>query len=262
MSRKRNPTYTQAPLPISRAAIYVRVSTEDQARDGYGLDVQRARCRAMAEAKGWAVVAEYADEGISGTLDAAGRPGLAALLAAARTGEVDAVVVLALDRLARKTRLVLETVDALAAARVALVSVKESLDTDTPQGRFVLTMFAALAELERGVIIERTTAGRNERGKRDGERGGRLPLGYKRIGEGLIEVDPQAAPIVRRIFARRADGWTLQRIADGLNADAIPNPQGGRRWEPATVRAVLLNAPAYQGGPRSDSATRWPAILN
>lgn len=262
MTRKRNAHYTQERLPATRAAVYVRVSTEDQAKEGYGLAVQRERCRAQATAKGLAVVAEFADEGISGTLDATGRPGLADLLAAAHMREIDTVIVLSLDRLARKTRLVLEIVEALTRAGVALVSVKESLDTDTPQGQFTLTIFAALAQLERDVIVQRTTDGRNSRGRKDGERGGRVPMGYRRIGDGLVEVDPTAAGVVRSIFARRADGWTLQRIADALNASATPNPQGGRRWEPATVRAVLQNAPAYRGGRRADSPVSWPAILN
>ena len=262
MTRKRNANYTQTRVPGTRAGIYVRVSTEDQAKEGYGLAVQRERCRAQATAKGLAVVAEYADEGISGTLDATGRPGLADMLAAAHMGEIDTVIVLSLDRLARKTRLVLEIVDALATAKVDLVSVKESLDTTTAQGLFVLTLFAALAQLERGVIIERTTSGRNERGKRDGERGGRVPMGYRRVGDGVVEVDARAAAVVRRIFQHRADGWTLQRIANALNAEATPNPQGGRRWEPSTVRAVLLNGAAYRGGQRSASNTRWPALLN
>ena len=262
MPKKRNAHYTQTRVPGTRAGIYVRVSTDEQARDGYGLAVQRERCRAQALAKGLTVVAEYADEGISGTLDATGRPGLADMLAAAHLGEIDTVIVLSLDRLARKTRLVLEIVEALTRAEVALISVKESLDTDSAQGRFVLTLFAALAELERGVIIERTTSGRNERGRRDGERGGRVPMGYRRAGDGLVEVDASAAAVVRRIFAHRADGWPMQRIADALNADATPNPQGGQRWERATVRAVLQNAPAYRGGPRSDSPACWPPILN
>lgn len=262
MPRKRNTNYTQTRVPGTRAGIYVRVSTDEQARDGYGLAVQRERCRAQATAKGLAVVAEYADEGISGTLDATARPGLADMLAAAHLGEIDTVIVLSLDRLARKTRLVLEIVETLDRARCDLVSVKESLDTTTPQGQFTLTIFAALAQLERDVIVQRTSDGRNERGRRDGERGGRMPMGYRRVGDGLIEVDTDAAPVVRRIFAHRAEGKTLQAIADALNADAVPNPQGGRRWEPATVRAVLQNAPAYRGGPRSDSSTRWPAILN
>jgi site-specific DNA recombinase len=261
-TRKSDITYTQDRLPASRAAIYLRVSTDEQATDGYGLDVQRTRCAAMCAAKGWTVVNEYADEGISGTKDATGRPGLAAMLNAAQAGEIDAVVVLALDRLARKTRLVLELVETLTAANVAVVSCKESLDTTTPQGEFVLTIFAGLAQLERGVILERTSAGRNERGRRDGERGGRVPLGYQRIGDGVVIVEDQAAALVRRIFGLRAEGLTLRAIADRLNADGVANPHGGRRWEPATVAAILTNVEAYQGGLRADSPARWPAILN
>jgi len=260
-TRQTNITYTQEALPASRAAVYVRVSTDEQATEGYGLDVQRARCRARAVSNGWTVVAEYADEGISGTKDATARPGLAAMLDAAHAGEIDAIIVLALDRLARKTRLVLELVETLTLARVALVSVKENWDTSTPQGQFVMTMFAALGQLERDTIVERTTAGRNERGKRDGERGGRVPMGYQRIGDGVVIVEAQAAALVRLIFGLRSDGLTLQAIADRLNANGVPTRHGGKRWQPATVAAILTNVDAYTGGLRSDSPARWPAIL-
>lgn len=92
------------PIPTSQtsppsAAIYVRVSTEEQAKSGYGFDVQQERCAAMATAKGWTVdlTHMYADEGISGTKTAAERPGLAALLHAVAAGRIHAVIVLALD---------------------------------------------------------------------------------------------------------------------------------------------------------------------
>src|SRR5689334_7380029 len=120
----------------TRAAIYIRVSSEEQV-SGYGLDVQRERCRAQATAKGWSIAGEYEDAGISGTKDATQRPGLAGLVAAAEIGQIDAVIVLALDRLGRRTRIVLDLVDQLAAASVDIVSCKESLDTTTPAGRFV-----------------------------------------------------------------------------------------------------------------------------
>ena len=137
--------------------------------------MQRERCTAQIVAKGWQYAGEYADPGISGTKGADERPGLAALLSDARAGKVDAVIVLALDRLGRKTSLVLDLVETLADNGAPLVSCKESLDTSTPQGQFVLTMFAAMARLERDTIVERTSAGRNARGKVDGERGGRMP---------------------------------------------------------------------------------------
>jgi site-specific DNA recombinase len=243
-----------------RAAVYVRVSTGDQAEDGYGLDVQLQRDTAQIVAKGWKQAGVYEDLGISGTKDENERPGLAALLADARAGKFDALVVLALDRLGRKTRLVLELVEKLAEAGVDLVSCKESLDTSTPQGRFVLTLFAALAELERDSIVERTTAGRNERGRQDGERGGRVPMGYIRADHSRIEIDPQRAGLVRRMFAMRRSGMTLLAIAAQLNSEAITTMRG-HRWHASSVREVLENESIYRGGHRWQSDVRWPVIL-
>lgn len=243
---------------IVRAAIYLRVSTDEQVT-GYGLDVQRERCRAQAIAKGWQIADEYADEGISGTKDESERPALAAMLQSAKDGQIDAIIVLALDRLARKTLIVLKLVEKLSVNNVTIVSCKESLDTSTPQGQFVLTMFAAIAQLERDTIVARTTDGRNVRGRRDGERGGRLPLGYTRDSDVII-VDPQWAGIVRLVFAMRSGKHTLQSIADKLSL--INRIRGGQRWYPSTVKSVLKNRDAYYGGKRGDSDMHWPRILD
>lgn len=242
-----------------RAALYLRVSTEDQARDGYGLDVQRQRCSAMATVKGWHIVKEYADEGISGTKAAAQRPGLAALLADVENGTVDAVIVLALDRLGRKTRIVLELVEQLGAAGAVLVSVKESLDTSTPQGQFVLTMFAALGQLERDMIMQRTTDGRNARGVIDGERGGALPYGYVRGETGPL-VDSTRAETVRYILRNKRGGKSYHKIAEELNAQGTPGPRGGV-WYARSVKIVCDNRVAYKGGLRGDSGVQWPVIV-
>lgn len=244
-----------------RAVIYLRVSTDEQADTGFGLDVQRERCRAMATVKGFAVVAEHVDAGLSGTLAPGARPGLAAVLAAVDAGDVETVIVYALDRLGRRTSIVLDVVDRLRVAGCAVVSCRESLDGTTPAGAFVLTMFAALAQLERDTIVERTTAGRNARGAKDGERGGRVPFGYRRTAAGLT-VDADAAAIVRRIIAERfRKGGTLESIAERLNADGIPTPRGGQTWRPSSVAVVWANRDAYAGGTRGASAVRWPAIL-
>lgn len=243
---------------IVRAAIYLRVSTDEQVT-GYGLDVQRERCRAQAIAKGWQIVNEFTDEGISGTKDESERPGLAAMLQSANAGEIDAVIVLALDRLARKTLIVLKLVEKLSDYNVTIVSCKESLDTSTPQGQFVLTMFAAVAQLERDTIVQRTTAGRDVRGALDGEKGGRLPLGYVRDGD-VITVDPEWSSIVRLVFDMRASKHTLQNIADRLSD--IKPIRYGKRWYPSTVKSVLDNRDAYYGGTRGTSDKRWPRILS
>lgn len=266
MARKTTTTQP-APTTTPRAAIYLRVSTDDQANDGYGLDVQRERTTAQIAAKGWTFAGEFVDAGISGTKEANQRPGLQALLDAAQAGKLDAVIVLALDRLGRNTRLVLTLVETLTATDVAIVSCKESLDTSTPQGEFVLTMFAALAQLERATIVERTTAGRDERGKVDGERGGRVPLGYVRLPDGTIQIDESAADVVRSIFSRRAAGETLTTIADSLTAAGVPTARAtstryqGAKWYARTVKLVLDNERIYRGGRRGESAVHWQALI-
>lgn len=258
-------TPAQMTFSPTKAAIYLRVSTDEQV-NGYGLDVQRQRCEAMAIVKGWTVTAVYSDEGLSGTLDATKRPGLAAMLDAACNGEVDAVIVLSLDRLARKTLLVLDIVGRLDGCAVELVSVKESLDTSTPSGRFALTMFAAIAQLERDTIVQRTTDGRNARGAVDGERGGSVPMGYRRerndtgAAVGVSIVDSEAET-VRTIFSLRAGGASLRTIAACLNDDGIPARKGGR-WYASAVKEVLSNEAEYRGGRRGASDETWPVILN
>jgi site-specific DNA recombinase len=258
-AKKASPQAVKLQPPLNRAGLYLRVSTDDQAAEGYGLEVQRERCRAQAIAKGWTIAGEYPDEGLSGTKDISGRPALAALMAEAEAGHIDAIIVLALDRLGRKTKIVLDLAERCREMGIALVSCKESLDTSTPQGQFVLTMFAALAQLERDTIVERTTAGRNQRGKRDGEKGGRVPLGYVRTAAGAILIDENCATIVRRIYALRDSGLTMQAIADALSG--VTTSRGGKRWYASSVREVLLNEDNYRGGKRGDSDLRWPVIL-
>jgi len=154
---------------------------------------------------------------------------------------------------------VLDLVEEMTRYGVSLVSCKESLDTTTPQGQFVLTMFAALAQLERDLIAERTRAALAEHSRRDGEAGGRMPYGYLRDTLG-VRVDRNAAHIVRRIYELRGQGLTLRAIATQLNKRASASPRGGR-WHHSSVAVVLANEDAYRGGERGASVIKWPVIL-
>ena len=266
MTRKTRKTNSQQPIdfPVTRAAIYTRVSTEDQAKDGYGLDAQREKCRAQAQVNDWDVVAEFTDEGISGTLDATRRPGLAALLDAVERRDVDAVLILSLDRLGRKTTLILDLVETIT-KKVELVSVKEKFDTTTPSGRLTLTLLAALHQFNRDTIVQVTTDGRDARGRIDGEKGGSVPFGYSRIRDDKgkatgLDVDPDQSQVVKMIFGLRQSGLTMRQIADALNDDGIASSRGSTWYAPA-VKVVLDNRDAYAGGRRGDSPVVWPAIL-
>ena len=132
---------------------YIRVSTEDQAREGVSLEMQRDRIHKWADLNEGEVIAIYEDAGISGS-STKNRPGLEQALARASRG--DALVAYSISRLARSTRDMLDIADRLEIRGVDLVSLSEKIDTTSAAGRMVFRMLAVLAEFERDQISERT----------------------------------------------------------------------------------------------------------
>lgn len=157
---------------MKKAAIYSRVSTPDQHLENQILDLRK-----LAAQRGFEVVKEYCDRGISGSK--AKRPGLDALLADARRGEFSLVLVAAFDRIARSTKNFLEIVDELSELGIEFISAREAIDTSGPMGRMFLTMVGSIAELERSLIVERIKAGMR-RARIEGRRLGRAPLDVNR----------------------------------------------------------------------------------
>ena len=243
------------------AAIYLRVSTDEQATSGFGLEVQRTQTTGMGMVKGYPISGVYEDAGLSGTLGPKQRPALGKLLADVQAGKVQVVIIAALDRLGRSTRIILDVMESLTRSGAQVISCRENLDTTSPAGQFMLTIFAALAQLERDQIVKRTADGRTARGRKDGELGGSLPLGYRREG-GVVKVDTAGAAIVRRIHSLRAARYSLGSIAGVLNSEGVPTTHGGRCWYPSSVREVLVNEGVYRGARRGASETRWPIILD
>jgi site-specific DNA recombinase len=233
-------------------AAYIRVSTEDQAESGLGMDSQRTRCKAMAQVKGWPEPTFYVDDGISGTKPVSKRPGLKQLVEDIMDDKIQAVIVLSLDRLGRTARIIINLVEDLRIHNVALVSCKESFDTSTPQGQLMLGIFAVLAQFERDLISQRTTDALTERGKRDGDKGGRLPYGYKRTEKGIIVIKEEAK-MVRRIFKLHKQKQSLRDIAKAVSTD--------KQWQHSSIAEILRNEDAYKGSKRGESDVRWPAIL-
>lgn len=176
---------------MKKAGIYVRVSTADQHVESQLYDL-----RELAAKRGFEVVKEYQDCGVSGRR--ARRPGLDALMADARQDKFAVVLVAAFDRVARSTRHFLQVVDELDSLGVAFISRREGINTDehNPMGRLFLTIIGSIAELESGLIRERVLAGMR-RAKMDGVRIGRAPMNIDR------------AAIVRD----RIGGMTLTAVA-------------------------------------------------
>jgi DNA invertase Pin-like site-specific DNA recombinase len=144
-----------------RAAIYARVSTSNNGQDP---TTQTRELGEFCERRGWTLLPEYVDVGISGTKEQ--RPALDRLMADAHKRKFDVVVVWRFDRLARSVSHLLRALETFNALGIAFVSLSEQLDTSTPTGKMVFTVLGAVAELERSLIVERVKAGlRNARAK-------------------------------------------------------------------------------------------------
>ena len=157
---------------MKRAAVYVRVSTVDQHPE-----TQLHDLRQFAAQRGFHIMQEYTDHGFSGTK--ARRPALDELMEDARRHKFDVLMVWSIDRLARSTKHLLQTLDELTGLGIQFLSQREAIDTEGPLGRAIVVIVSAMAELERCVIIERVRAGMR-RAKLEGRRIGRAPLDIDR----------------------------------------------------------------------------------
>src|SRR5579875_2531451 len=235
-----------------RTVAYIRVSTEDQASEGNSLSDQERQARAYAVARDWGEVAQvYADPGVSGaTRD---RPGLHRLLADARAGTVGRVIVTKLDRMSRRAVDLLAIEDELDRAEVERIYIKGSIDTSTPTGRLLRTVLAAVAELERDMILERTRAGKIEDVRKGAVWLTGRTIGYRYIPadkangrRASVEIDEETAPLVRRIFTEVAQGTSLHTLAARLNSEGVPTMRGASMWRPCTLRKIIYN-PLFTG---------------
>ena len=219
---------------------YIRVSTADQADRGVSLEAQRRRLEAYCEAHGLALVRVEEDAGVSAKRTS-NRPALQRALKALEKGEASGLVAVKLDRLSRTTRDVLDLVSRAEKEGWALHSIDERLDTSSPQGRFVVTVLGALAQLEREQAGERTRVALAEL-RRQGKRiSGRPPFGFRFDGGRVVEVAEEQR-VLARMKGLAEDGAGCYRIATVLNEAGDVNPRTRAPWFFGTVRAILDSA--------------------
>ncbi|WP_262299673.1 recombinase family protein [Microvirga sesbaniae] len=246
LKRRAHAAETARAEVASKAVGYIRVSSEEQASSGFGLTTQEAAIKAFAASQGYELLEVVSDPGVSGATKPGDREGFRRIVEMAEQGAFSVLLVWKFDRLARQIVYAVTAANDLQEQHgVQLRSVTEPIDTATPMGRTVFAILAGMAEQERQVITERTFLGRREKASRGGFAGGAAPLGYRKDRQGGLVEDQERADTVRRIFAMKGEGATLQSIANVLNTDGVPTARGGKWW-PATVRYVLDN-PKYRG---------------
>ncbi|MFZ5633202.1 MAG: recombinase family protein [Bacillota bacterium] len=242
------------------AAIYIRVSTDDQARYGYSLAEQREACGRRATSLGASSITEYADEGISGSL--LDRPGLNSLREAVKNGQIDIIIVRDPDRLSRKLAHQLLITEEFEKAGVRL----EFLDfdwKDTPEGRLFYSIRGAIAEYEREKIRDRMVRGKNQKARQGG-----IPIGFYAYGyvydqeTGEIHVDEDEAVVVKNIYTWFiSEDIGMNGIAKRLNVAGTPTRKGKGVWHRNVIRQILVN-PVYKGQWRYKEYTiQVPALV-
>jgi DNA invertase Pin-like site-specific DNA recombinase len=207
------------------ALLYARVSTQLQVSDGVSLDVQERQLRQAAELAGYTEFELVREEGRSGK-SITGRPALTAALKRLDTGTASALFVTRIDRLARSTKDFLSIIDRANANKWRLVMLDLNLDTASYQGRFVVTIMSALAEMERGIIAERQKDVHKDRRARGIKWG--IDMGPKN------KTSNEVKDLIRK---QKDSGLSFHEIARRLNNNGVPTQNGGK-WYATTVKNI------------------------
>ena len=224
-------------------ALYSRVSTSEQAKEGYSIGEQHERLQKYCESRGWKGFKHFTDPGFSGgNMD---RPALQDMIAKIKDGTITKVIVYKLDRLSRSqkdTLLLIE--DLFIPNHVDFISMSENLDTSSSFGMAMVGMLSCFAQLERQNIKERITLGRNARAKKGMWHGGSCsPIGYDYI-DGQLKINDFESLQIRECFNLYQAGHTYTEIANTLNSKGWTHRHG--KWSLQRVRSVLIN-PVYIG---------------
>lgn len=222
---------------MNRAALYIRVSTLEQAQEGYSVGEQKERLIAYCKAKDWLIADIYVDGGYTGSN--LNRPGIQKLIS--ETNKFDLVLVYKLDRLSRSQRDTLYLIEEVFRPNgVDFISMQESFDTSTPFGKAMIGLLAVFAQLEREQIKERTWMGRVARAKTGLHHGGgNIPIGYE-YEDGKLIVNPYEAEQVRKIYEWYLAGASLKGITDRLQDEGYTNKYSSyNSW--SSVRNILGN---------------------
>jgi len=224
-------------------AIYVRVSTEDQAQEGFSIRAQIDKLKAYAQIKGWDIYDIYIDEGISGK-NIVDRPAMNRLIDDINDGKVNNVLVFKIDRLTRNTKNLIELVELFEENNCAFNSLTESVDTDTPSGRMFLKIIGIFAEFERENLVSRLKLG-FERKVKEGYTLANYSISYgyyKEAGQKVQTILPEEAKIVKDIFSMYVEqNMSMSGIARTLNVRRIPTKRNAKTWDTNTIKVLLTN---------------------
>lgn len=220
---------------IPRAKIYVRVSTEDQAREGFSLEAQRKHLKTFVIENGFELVGIYEDAGFSGK--DTDRPSLQQMLLDAKEGIFDVLVTLSPDRLSRNIIDQAAIREILEKYNIQLKFLTLPVDTTSPEGDLITNIISSVSQYERKIIGRRVKLGMKSKAEKGGFNGMSAPYGYD-IVDGELCINKKEAEIVEAIFKMHRIGMSLVSITNQLNEFDVPTKKGGA-WSKKQVWRIL-----------------------
>jgi len=220
------------------AGIYIRVSTEDQAREGFSLGEQEEKLRQLCKYKDFEIYKIYKDAGISAK-NMKDRPSFQQMLEDMKSGKLNYIVAYKLDRVTRSVRDLEVLISTLEQYHCYLICDRDDVNTSTANGRFFVRMLTVLSQLEIEIVSERTKFGLNGAIKA-GHIPGKVPLGYYRDTDKTLKVDVTTKDIVLRIFELYLEGKSYQAISNILNEEKVLSPNN-KKWCDSTIDRIINN---------------------
>ena len=224
-----------------RAAIYIRVSTEEQAREGYSIEAQKEICMRWVNEKGYSVEDIYIDDGYSSK--SLKRPFIQKLIKDVPTRKFEVLVFWRLNRLTRSVKDKIYLFDLFDRYGVSLKSMSEDIDTTSASGRMVTNVLVSVAQGEREQTAENVHATMYERAVKGMRNGAVAPYGYKSV-EGQLIIEPREIEIVKRIFEMYKDNYGALAIAKKFNKEGVITRS--RIWNYSSIMYIITN-PVYCG---------------
>ena len=218
------------------AGVYIRVSTEDQAREGFSLGEQKEKLLQLCSFKDLEVYKVYKDAGISAK-DMEHRPQFQEMLQDMKAGKINYIVAYKLDRITRSVRDLEELISVLEQYNCFLLCDRDDVNTSTANGRFFVRMLTVLSQLEIEIVSERTKFGLNGAIK-SGHIPGQRPFGYTKSEDKKMIVDNATRPYVEKIFDMYLEGKSFQQIANYFKENNI-YPK--KKWHDTTIQKIIDN---------------------
>ena len=220
------------------AGIYIRVSTEDQAREGFSLGEQEEKLRQLCKYKDFEIYKVYKDAGISAK-NMKDRPAFQEMLEDMKSGKLNYIVAYKLDRVTRSVRDLEVLISTLEQYHCYLICDRDDVNTSTANGRFFVRMLTVLSQLEIEIVSERTKFGLNGAIK-SGHIPGKCPFGYYRDTDKTLKINNSTKDLVIRIFEMYLEGKSYQAIANILNSEKINSPTK-KKWIDSTIDRIINN---------------------